>query len=159
MAENTVHETPHKNGQSAFKISNVHTYFGWRMDKNIRLFWAYDHPTARYQEVNLFIDSGLEVVVGLGDPSTLRFDKSYHDETDPLYPDWRSSLTLPSSIVERLRRIDLFRNSGHVSPENAELINSLIDIMIIPADAPVISVTRSVMHYSVRLQALIINPH
>lgn len=108
------------------------------MDKNIRLFWAYDHPTARYQEVNLFIDSGLEVVVGLGDPSTLRFDKSYHDETDPLYPDWRSSLTLPSSIVERLRRIDLFRNSGHVSPENAELINSLIDIMIIPADAPVI---------------------
>jgi hypothetical protein len=109
------------------------------MDKNIRLLWAYDHPTTRYQEVNLFIDSGVEVVVSLGDPSTLRHDKSYHDETHALYPDWRASLTLPASIVERIRRIDLFRNSGHVSSEHAELINSLIDIMIIPADAPVIA--------------------
>jgi hypothetical protein len=109
------------------------------MDKNIRLLWAYDHPTTRYQEVNLYIDAGVEVVISLGDPSTLRHDKDYHDETHALYPDWRSSLTLPASVVEKLRRIDLFRNSGHVSKENAELINQFIDILIVPADAPVIA--------------------
>ncbi len=104
----------------------------------MRLLWAYDHPTTRYQEVNFYMDAGLEVIVSLGDPSTLRYDRDYHNEVSRLYPDWRSSVTLPASIVEKLRRISLTDNGGLVSDEWAALINRFIDIIIVPADAPVI---------------------
>ncbi len=108
------------------------------MDQNIRLLWAYDHPTTRYQEVNFYMDAGMEVVVSLGDPGMLRFDRDYHNETHPLYPDWRTSLTLPSSIVERLRKINLLANAGHLDPDDADLINRFIDVLIIPVDSSVI---------------------
>jgi hypothetical protein len=103
-----------------------------------RLLWAYDHPAARYQETNLYLDAGFEVVVSLGDPNTLRYDTTYHNETHYLYPDWRSSCTLPQYVVERLRRISLTNRVGLVSDEEARLINETIDVMIIPADPPVI---------------------
>lgn len=109
------------------------------MDRNIRLLWAYDHPTARYQEVNFYIDAGMEVIVSLGDPATLRFDRDYHDETHALYPDWRSSVTLPASIVEGLRRVSLTQFEGIVSSAAADLVNRYIDVMIVAADAPTIA--------------------
>jgi hypothetical protein len=108
------------------------------MDRNLRLLWAYDHPTTRYQEVNLFTDAGMEVVVSLGDLGAQRFDRDYHDETHPLYPDWRSSLTLPASVVERLRRISLVAREGRVDPDDATLINRYVDVIVIPADPAVV---------------------
>jgi len=109
------------------------------MDRNLRLLWAYDHPTTRYQEVNLYVDAGMEVVVSLGALPLARFDPEYHNETHALYPDWRSSLTLPASVVERLRRVPLTQHGGALDPESAALINRYIDVLIVPADAAVVA--------------------
>ena len=108
------------------------------MARNLRLLWAYDHPTARYQEVTLYLDAGLEVIVSLGEPNTMKYDRDYHSETHYLYPDWRASCTLPQYVVERVRRISLAAHGGFVSRADAALINRTIDILIVPSDPPVI---------------------
>jgi hypothetical protein len=104
-----------------------------------RILWCYDHPTARYQEVDLFIEAGAEVVVSLGDPATLRIDRDYHNEVHALYPDWRPTVTLPADVLERVRRAPIMRLAGRLSKEDAKLINATIDVIIIPADPPVIA--------------------
>ena len=99
-----------------------------------RVLWCYDHPTARYQEVRLLIDAGAEVVVSLGDPATVQFDHDYHNEMHPLYPDWRATCTLPSDIVERIRRVSLVGREGRLTVAEAALLNAAVDLIVLPSD-------------------------
>lgn len=103
-----------------------------------RLLWAYDHPTGRYQEVRLWLDAGAEVIVALGDPASRAFDANYHNEVDPLYPDWRPSVTLASDVVERIRRISLFAREGALSLTEAALLNAHVDGIILASDVAVV---------------------
>lgn len=103
-----------------------------------RILWCYDHPAARYQETNLFLDAGAEVIVLLGDVATKSFDPEYHNEMSPLYPDWRAHCALPSDVVERLRRMPVHSRGGRLEQNQIALMNATVDVLVTPAEADVV---------------------
>jgi hypothetical protein len=95
-----------------------------------RILWAYDHPTGRYQEINLLMEAGFEVVMSLGKAS--KGSEYLHNEMHHLYPQWRSSCTLASHLVEQIRAVDL-QQTDYSKPaqETIDLINAHIDAIIL----------------------------
>lgn len=96
-----------------------------------RIYWLCTHQTLRYEEIPLLIEAGAEVIPCLGDRFWLKFDSRYDDETDRLYPHWRKSCTLPTNIVEQIRRINILGKKGNLSTEEAKLINQWIDCIFV----------------------------
>jgi len=96
-----------------------------------RIYWLCTHQTLRYEEVPLLMEAGAEVIPCLGDPFWLKYDNNYDNENDKLYPHWRKCCTLPTNIVEKIRRIDILKKKGEVSPEEAKLINQWVDIIFV----------------------------
>lgn len=103
------------------------------------MYWYCSHETLRYEEVPLWIEAGVEIIPSMGDPKYIRYDQDYNNERSPLYPDWRTSCTIPPSIVDRIRGIDIDRSRGKVSKEEAELFNRWIDIMYIASFSDIAS--------------------
>ncbi|PGZ06206.1 hypothetical protein COE30_21870 [Bacillus cereus] len=96
-----------------------------------RVYWLCTHQTLRYEEVPLLIEAGTEVIPCLGDPFWLKYDSNYDNESDRLYPHWRKSCTLPTNIVEKIRRINILEKKGKLNPDETKLINQWIDVMFI----------------------------
>lgn len=96
-----------------------------------RIYWLCTHQTLRYEEVPLLIEAGAEVIPCLGDRFWLKYDSRYDDETDRLYPHWRKSCTLPTNIVERIRRIDILGKKGNLTEEETQFINKWIDCIFV----------------------------
>ncbi|WP_213656150.1 glycosyltransferase [Paenibacillus vini] len=99
------------------------------MDKSKpRLLWVCSHLVLRYEEIPLLIEAGAEVIPSLGkERYHIEFDSQYDNETDGMYPDWRSHCSLPANIVDKIRTIDL----EHPTPEEADFMNSWIDAIYI----------------------------
>lgn len=100
-----------------------------RMDKcKPRLLWVCSHLVLRYEEIPLLIEAGAEVIPSLGkERFHIEFDPQYDNETDEMYPDWRTHCSLPVNIVDKIRTINL----EHPTPEEAEFMNSWIDAIYI----------------------------
>ena len=81
------------------------------------------------------MDAGAEVVVLLGDVPMKSIDGDYHNELHALYPDWRASVTLPSDLVERLRRAPINTRPDTIDHTARLLINQAVDVIVTPADA------------------------
>ncbi|AEI41883.1 glycosyltransferase [Paenibacillus mucilaginosus] len=96
-----------------------------------RIFWLCSHETLRYEEIPLFVEAGAEVIPCLGDPALLRFDSHYDNESHLLYPQWRKHCTIPTPVLEELRRIDIIGKRGKLNHAEAELFNRWIDVMYI----------------------------
>ncbi|MGG4395759.1 hypothetical protein ABEX25_15775 [Paenibacillus thiaminolyticus] len=75
----------------------------------------------------MLIDAGAEVIPSLGDSPWLPYDPNYDNELDPMYPAWRSYCTMPTNVVETIRRIPL----DHPTPEEVSLINQWIDVITV----------------------------
>ncbi|WP_085524177.1 hypothetical protein [Tuberibacillus sp. Marseille-P3662] len=99
--------------------------------KSPRIFWLCTHQTLRYEEVPLLMEAGAEVIPGLGESFWLKYDPDYENETARLYPHWRKSCTLPTHIVEKLRRIDILGKKGALTPEEASFFNQWVDVIFI----------------------------
>lgn len=97
----------------------------------LRLFWTYPHLVARYQEVSLFLDCGMQVVCADDDLPSAEADRTYYDERSPYYPRWRESVDIPSSVLEKLRRIAIYQDGGSLSDEQRALINAYIDVIYV----------------------------
>jgi hypothetical protein len=93
----------------------------------MRLYWTYNHHVARYQEVSLMMELGIEVIVSYDRLPQAQADPNYHNEADPLYPAWRQTLDLPTSTVEQIRRINLYACHGLPDPAARTLLNKHID--------------------------------
>ncbi|WP_426454407.1 glycosyltransferase [Paenibacillus sp. S-38] len=96
-----------------------------------RIYWICSHETLRYEEVPLLIEAGAEVIPCLGDPTLVKFDQNYDNETHKYYPHWRKYCTLPTYIAEEIRRIDIIGKRGKVTSREAALINQHIDVLYI----------------------------
>lgn len=97
----------------------------------LRLFWTYPHLVARFQEVSLFLDCGLQVVCADDELPAAEADRSYYDERSPYYPRWREFVDIPSSVLEKLRRVNIYQTGGQLSVEQRALINEFIDIIYV----------------------------
>jgi hypothetical protein len=91
------------------------------------MLWVCHHLVLRYEEVPLFIEAGAEVIPGFGDRDFLVFDDNYEDESNELYPNWRSYCTLPTHIVEQIRRIRI----DAPTEEEAVFMNKWVDTIYI----------------------------
>jgi hypothetical protein len=96
---------------------------------SLRLYWNYPHLVARFQEVTLFVEAGLEVVCARDSLPSAEFDVNYHNETHDLYPPWRTNLTLASDVVERIRAFNPYETKGRADAQTQALINKHIDII------------------------------
>ncbi|GIP55062.1 glycosyltransferase [Paenibacillus vini] len=92
-----------------------------------RLLWVCPHIVLRYEEIPLFVDAGAEVIPSLGEGPWLPYDPHYDNELDDMYPQWRAYCTIPTNVVEKIRRISL----ESPTDEEAALINQWIDIISI----------------------------
>lgn len=104
-----------------------------------RILWLCTHKTLRYEEVPLLIEAGAEVIPSFGDSYWLKYDNNYDNETDKMYPVWRSNCTVPTNIVEKIRRIKFWEKRGLVTAKEAELINSWIDVIFIASYPDILS--------------------
>lgn len=89
----------------------------------LRVLWTYEHPTARFQEMMLFPEAGIEVVPTYTPLQTGWLDSGYHDESHPMYPPWRNYCSMPVNTVERIRRSRLWERDFRIDPGEARLIN------------------------------------
>jgi hypothetical protein len=89
----------------------------------LRVLWTYEHPTARFQEMMLFPEAGIEVVPTFTRLQTGWLDSGYHDESHPMYPPWRNYCSLPVNVVERIRRSRLWERNFKIDKDEAALIN------------------------------------
>ncbi|MGG4395760.1 hypothetical protein ABEX25_15780 [Paenibacillus thiaminolyticus] len=93
-----------------------------------RMLWVCPHTVLRYEEIPLFIDAGAEIIPSLGkDRFSLEFDPQYDNELDSMYPDWRQNCTMPTHVVEKIRRIDLLSPSA----ADAAFFNQWIDAVYV----------------------------
>jgi len=104
----------------------------------LRLHWNYPHLVARFQEVQLMLESGIEVVCALDELPNAEKDPAYHDEINPLYPRWRESLALASSVVERLRRFSPYRDRGKPPEDVQRLVNETVDLIYVGGEPKVV---------------------
>lgn len=88
------------------------------------IFWTYDHPTARDQEMILFKSNESAVIPILGDTEHY---EGYNNELNDNYPLWRDNVELQLNIVEKLRR----NFSINPTIEIQELFNKYIDYIFI----------------------------
>lgn len=97
----------------------------------LRLFWTYPHLVARFQEVSLFKDCGLEVVCADDELPSAEVDRAYYDERSPYYPRWRENVDIPSSVLETLRRVSIYQDGSFISAEQRALLNAYIDVIYV----------------------------
>lgn len=97
----------------------------------LRILWICSHRTHRYEEVNLFLKSGAEVVPISNVHSDFPNAIDYHEEDDVLYPVWRETLTMPESIAIKIRQIDYYSKHSCLSSEEKDLINQWFSVVIV----------------------------
>jgi hypothetical protein len=99
-----------------------------------RIFWSCTHVALRYEEVPAAIDAGFEVIPSLGSMIHLPYEERFDDENMSLYPEWRLYCTLPSNILECLRRVQFDGLSPPtLSEQEIDLFNKYIDVIFIPS--------------------------
>lgn len=107
------------------------------MEEKIKpvMLWGCPHLVLRYEEVPLFIEAGAEVIPGFGDRNLLAFDRNYDDESNELYPNWRSYCSLPTHIVEKIRRIRI----DTPTEEEVAFMNKWVDAIYIASFPDLVS--------------------
>lgn len=97
-----------------------------------RLYWGCTHVPLRYDEIGAAIEAGFEIVPALGSMGYLPMEQRYDDENWVLYPEWKTSCTLPVNIVEAIRRVN-FDSDSYVacSAEEQKLFNKYIDVIYV----------------------------
>lgn len=95
----------------------------------LRLYWNYPHMVARFQEVTLFLEAGMEVVCARDTLPGAEADENYHNEAHELYPKWRRSLSLTNEVCESLRDFNPYLTVGRATLEMQALINGHVDII------------------------------
>jgi hypothetical protein len=99
-----------------------------------RIFWSCTHIALRYEEVPAAIDAGFEVIPSIGSMLHLPYEERFDDENMSLYPDWRLHCTLPSNVLECLRRVQFDNLSPPtLSQQEIDLFNKYIDVIFIPS--------------------------
>src|ERR1700733_14589322 len=96
---------------------------GFRM----RILWTYEHPTSRLEDMMLYPEAGFEIVPTLTEVTTSWVDNRYHDESHHLYPRWRSYVTLPVNVTEKIRRMDFWGRDFDLDGQEAALVNRHFD--------------------------------
>jgi len=95
-----------------------------------RVLWICYHYTHRYEEVNLLLDAGHEVIPIIDPPN----------EVPGL--NWKKNNTLPEQALQAIRKIDLsihfehMRFNRRLTPRDKKLINQHIDIIMIASFIP-----------------------
>lgn len=102
-----------------------------------RILWAFHHKANRFEEIPLWIKAGFEVIPVKMPPHLARYQgESYDNELDPMYPDWRSTCTLPVEIIEVIREITLSQENefaaGRISAREVDWLNKHIGYIYTP---------------------------
>lgn len=114
-------------------------------DRKLRILYGASHRILRYEEVALFINAGFEVIPIKEHWELFKtYESGLDDSSDPLYPRWRDSCSIPDGVLERIQAIDLFcyqdldARAGKVNYQDAKLLNTWIDIIYIPNLLPAV---------------------
>jgi len=115
------------------------------VQRKLRILYGASHRVLRFEEVQLFIQAGFEVV-----PVKAHWDifathePGVDDPAHPLYPEWRETCSIPDAELEKIQAIDLLKyqdlnaSGGMVFKKEAALLNQWIDIIYIPNLLPVV---------------------
>ncbi|WP_413294141.1 hypothetical protein ACLSU7_03365 [Bdellovibrio sp. HCB185ZH] len=98
-------------------------------NRNKRILWAFPHKTNRFEEFPNWISAGFEIVPLRMPSHQGRYQgASYDNPSDPFYPDWKTSCTLPQDVLNVLTSITLSqsddRQSGKLTKKEIEWLNN-----------------------------------
>ncbi len=110
-------------------LNNAAQFFGGEK-RTFRIYWDYIHTSLRYEDLTNLLRSGFEVIPRRPHVSDPRVESDYEDALSEQYIPWQSCCTLPTNLVEQLRRLRLV-DAASFKPEQWELLNAHIDCLFV----------------------------
>lgn len=95
----------------------------------LRVLWLFRHRTARYEEVSSLLRAGVEVVPIAGAFADFPNALELPEGSDPWYPTWRDSCTVPGDDLRVLREHDWYANPGRIPAEVLRSLEKWIDVV------------------------------